>query len=487
MKGHKGKPLIKPSRMDQEAQGGEQPGKERKRGPQRAKTAQLKAIDEVIAPEGLPADAREQGWRFKGYADYVVQELVIEARNIRYRLEEWQGPDGQWLRGKLPASVNGHFGPELVSYVLHQHHHQHVTQPLLLEQLHEFGIEISAGQLSHLLTQEQELFHQEKAQVLEAGLQVSHYLQTDDTGARHDGKNGYCTYIGNEFFAWFESTQSKSRVNFLSLLRAGHQDYVLNAGALAYMAQHKLPQAKLNLLQEGRSFEDKQAWEEYLKSVGISAPRHRLIATEGALVGSLLARGFPVDMGIASRRCRAVQRVPPCPVLDPCAKRNINKLVPLNDTHAKQIAWVRCQIWDLYADLKAYKTDPRLQNPTFQEEIRQRFRELCRTRTAYQTLNGHLKRLLASQDELLRVLEDPRLPLHNNLSERDIREYVKRRKISGSTRSDEGRRCRDTFTSLKKTCRKLGISFWQYLRDRVSRSNAIAPLGEAVRAAAAGT
>jgi hypothetical protein len=486
LKGHKGKPLIKPSRMDKEAQGGEQPGKERKRGPQRAKTAQLKAIDEVIAPEGLPADAREQGWRFKGYADYVVQDLVIEARNIRYRLEEWQGPDGQWLRGKLPTSVNGHFRPELVSYILHQHHHQHVTQPLLLEQLHEFGIEISAGQLSHLLTQEQELFHQEKAQVLEAGLQVSSYLQTDDTGARHDGKNGYCTYIGNEFFAWFESTQSKSRVNFLGLLRAGHQDYVLNAGALAYMAEHKLPQVKLNLLQEGRSFEDKDAWEGYLKSVGISGPRHRLIATEGALVGSLLARGFPVAMGIVSDDAGQfnVFRHALCWIH---AERNINKLVPLNATHAKQIAWVRCQIWDLYADLKAYKTDPTLQNPTFQEEIRQRFRELCRTRTTYQTLNGHLKRLLASQDELLRVLEDPRLPLHNNLSESDIREYVKRRKISGSTRSDEGRRCRDTFTSLKKTCRKLGISFWQYLRDRVSRANAIAPLGEAVRAAAAGT
>jgi hypothetical protein len=486
LKGHKGKPPIKPSRMDQEAQGGEQAGKERKRGPQRSKTAQLQAVDEVIAPDGLPADAREQGWRFKGYADYVVQNLVIEARNIRYRLEEWQEPDGQWLKGKLPASVNGHFGPELVSYILHQHHHQHVTQPLLLEQLHEFGIEISAGQLSHLLTQEQELFHQEKAQVLEAGLQVSSYLQTDDTGARHDGKNGYCTYIGNEFFAWFESTQSKSRVNFLSLLRAGHQDYVLNAGALAYMAHHKLPQVKLNLLQEGRSFEDKDAWEEYLKSVGISAPRHKLIATEGALVGSLLARGFPVDMGIVSDDAGQfnVFRHVLCWIH---AERNINKLVPLNDTHAKQIAWVRCQIWDLYADLKAYKTDPTLQNPTFQNEIRQRFRELCRTRTTYQTLNGHLKRLLASQDELLRVLEDPRLPLHNNLSESDIREYVKRRKISGSTRSDEGRRCRDTFASLKKTCRKLGISFWQYLRDRVSRSNAIAPLGETVRAAAAGT
>jgi hypothetical protein len=153
LKGHKGKPPIKPSRMDQEAQGGgeEAEGKERKRGPKRSKTAQLQVVDEVIAPEGLPANARERGWRFKGYADYVVQELVIEVRNVRYRLEEWQGPDGQWLRGKLPASVHGHYGPELVSYVAHQHHHQHVTQPLLLEQLHEFGIEISAGQLSHLL------------------------------------------------------------------------------------------------------------------------------------------------------------------------------------------------------------------------------------------------------------------------------------------------------------------------------------------------
>jgi len=72
---------------------------------------------------------------------------------------------------------------------------------------------------------------------------------------------------------------------------------------------------------------------------------------------------------------------------------------------------------------------------------------------------------------LLLVLERPEIPLHNNLSENDIREYVKRRKVSGSTRSDEGRRCRDTFTSLKKTCLKLGVSFWEYLLDRISKRN----------------
>jgi hypothetical protein len=110
------------------------------------------------------------------------------------------------------------------------------------------------------------------------------------------------------------------------------------------------------------------------------------------------------------------------------AERNINKLVPLNPTHAKHIDWVRCQIWDLYADLKAYKIEEAFQTPQFREEIRSRFDELCRTRTNYETLNGHLKRLARNKEELLGVLDDPDLPLHNNLSESDIREYVSRRK-----------------------------------------------------------
>ena len=92
-----------------------------------------------------------------------------------------------------------------------------------------------------------------------------------------------------------------------------------------------------------------------------------------------------------------------------------------------------------------------------------------------------LKRLHKNKSELLMVLDHPELPLHNNLSEGDIREYVKRRKISGSTRSDLGRRCRDTFASLKKTCRKLGVSFWSFLNNRVSGENTIEPLSELIR------
>ena len=92
-----------------------------------------------------------------------------------------------------------------------------------------------------------------------------------------------------------------------------------------------------------------------------------------------------------------------------------------------------------------------------------------------------LKRIYKNKAKLLRVLARPEIPLHTNGSETDIRDFVKKRKISGGTRSDVGRECRDTFASLKKTCRKLGVSFWDYILDRNSGIGDIPPLAELIR------
>ena len=105
---------------------------------------------------------------------------------------------------------------------------------MLLEQLDHLGIDISAGQLNGILTEKKDIFHDEKTEVLLAGLEVSSYVQVDDTGARHQGHNGFCTHIGNELFAYFESTDSKSRQNFLEVLRGPDTDYTINDAAVAY-------------------------------------------------------------------------------------------------------------------------------------------------------------------------------------------------------------------------------------------------------------
>ena len=120
-----------------------------------------------------------------------------------------------------------------------QYDHAHLTQPLLRAQLHDWGIEISAGQPNRLLTEGHNAFHEEKAEIKTAGLATSSYLQADDTGARPQGQNGYCTCIGNKRFAWLASTESKSRVNFLELLQA-ECGYAVNVEALASMVERGL-------------------------------------------------------------------------------------------------------------------------------------------------------------------------------------------------------------------------------------------------------
>ena len=152
-------------------------------------------------------------------------------------------------------------------------------------------------------------------------------------------------------------------------------------------------------------------------------------------------------------------------------------VLPLTEAQRFAVSKVQDELWDFYQDLKTYKTLTHQQQQQQKARLFERFDQIFTTTTLFETLNQVLRRLHRRKRELLLVLERPDLPLHNNASEQDIRELVTKRKISGSTRSESGRRCRDTFASLKKTCRKLGVSFWEYLTDRVSGNNLIPTLG----------
>ena len=474
LKGQKPKPRIRPSQLEKNRKKDTSPSTKRPGSEKRSKTANLDIHETIrIAPESIPP-----GSIFKGYKSYTVQGIEIKPHNIRYLLERWKTADGSYLVGRLPSEIQGHFSPTLKSYILYQYYHCHVTQPLLLEQLWEWGVEISSGQLNRILTEDKDIFNKEKDAVLSVGLKVSSYINADDTSARHAGKNGYCTHIGNELFACFQSTESKSRINFISLLRAGHRDYVINEDALEYMTNQKLPKNLLSRFEiEGKKrFDSELAWEKHLKKLGITNLRHIRIATEGALLGSAICHGLPKDLVIVSDNASQFH------ILNHAlcwvhAERTINNLIPSNDKQREALEQVRDQIWEFYNDLKKYKSKPSKRK---RERLEDDFYEIFTQKTAYATLNMAFEPFRRNQKQLLRVLQRPEIPLHNNLSESDIREYVKRRKVSGSTRSERGRRCRDTFTSLKKTCRKLGISFWHYLNDRICQDYCIAELSELV-------
>ena len=404
------------------------------------------------------------GSRRRGFETYTVQDLILAPQVIRFRRERWVTPEGQEITAPLPPEVSGHFGPGIVRYVLMQHVQGQVTVERLLAQLKGLGVRISKGQIVTILTASKDVFHAEKDAILEAGLATARWVTVDDTAARHAGRDEYTTHIGNDRFAWFATRPSKSRLNFLDLLRAGDPDYVINAAALAYLVEHGVPESIVAaLLAAGpRSFADDAAWQAHLDSFGLGAGQRRRV-TEAAMVGAIVARGLLIDTVIVSDDAGQfdVFQHALCWIH---AERHLRRIVCVTDEQHRLVSVQRQLVWWFYADLKLYKDDP---TATRRTALRQRFDRIFTRVTGFADLDEAVARTHANKDELLLVLDRPDIPLHTNGSENDVRSFVTKRKISGETRSAAGKQARDTFLSLLKTCSKLAISFWDYLGARL--------------------
>jgi uncharacterized coiled-coil protein SlyX len=476
----KGKPRLSASLLNQLESLEPKPEK-RAGSAKKSKKASVEIDEEIrIEPDNIPNNAK-----FNGYRSYDIQELIIKRHNIRFQLAEYITEEGKTIVGELPTEYQGkHYGPGLVCYVMYQHYQCRVPQPIIYEQLREWGIEISTGQVNRLLNQEHQRFEQEQHQVLRAGLETATYIHTDDTGARHNGKNGYCTVIGNDDFAYFKSSNSKSRENFLEILQAGAEKYVLNEEAKAYLANYQLPHKHLIEI----DFSDrplavtKEDWHNYLLTKGIAGAKTVRVLSEAALLGGLTIEGRSEPLRILSDGAGQfnVMQHGLCWVH---IERGLRKLEGKTEQERENIADMQGLLWEYYQKLKQYQQQPSIENSlSLQGEFDEIFGR-CYIR--HGLLNHILNQIINRKIELLQVLNCPEFPLHNNAAETDIREYVTRRKISGGTRSELGRKARDTFVGLKKTCRKLGISFWNYLTSRLHGDEQVIPLSEVIRAKAA--
>ncbi|MCP4083322.1 MAG: transposase [Planctomycetaceae bacterium] len=471
LKGLKGKPDIKPSGMEKNARprsskkgGGK---KSRYRG---SKNNKLRIDDtKVLKPDNLP-----DGSKLKGYEDYLVLDLILRPWTVLYRRQRWKTPDGRTIVAKLPDGISGHFGSGLIRFVLSQYHKCRVTLPLISGQLHDLGMLISERHVMRLLIKDKQPFLDESSGILRAGLETAGWITTDDTGARHKACNNYCTHIGNDHFTWFKTTQSKSRLNFLELLRAGDKGYQINDGALDYMRDRNLPDNLIKLLAEHKTlvFANFKAWKAHLKKLRFNKlkihPDPVRIASEGALWGRITALGLLKGTIIVSDGAGQF-RVGDHALCWVHGERLVYKLDTFCEHQRRAKQRIRHRIWWLYADIKQYCHDPTLKR---KHQLRRRFDSIFTTKTEFVTLDRLLKRLHRRRHEFLAVLERPDIPMHTNGSENDIRCQVTKRKISGGTRSDEGRDCRDAFLSIMKTCAKLEVSFWDYLGDRLSHPGA---------------
>jgi Transposase IS66 family len=340
-----------------------------------------------------------------------------------------------------------------------------MTGPTLFEFASSCGIEISEGQIHHILMSESIRYQEASEEILKACMEEAPYIRADDTGAKHQHKSGYCTHIGGQYFSYFKTTSSKSRENFLNILLQGKEGYVINQVCLWHLFQLGVEDDLLNHLEkhQGKKYRKKGGISRLLNSLDIVNKKLRRQCIEASQIGFISETVLRPDQVLLSDRAGQFA------IFDHAAcwvhmERPLRKLEVESPQAEEELEQVREAIWNLYE-----KTKEASVTQIGKEEVHQLFDRLLEMRSISPGINEVLASFGRYREELLKALDHPGLPLHNNDRERDIRSVAKRRNISGSTKSTEGRAYRDGILTLKQTCARLGISFMEYLKGWFAR------------------
>jgi hypothetical protein len=446
------RPKFRSANLEPRNKGSQQHKKTRGTDGQVARAKSKTREEQRLKPASIP-----EGSRFKGYQEFSVQEVKIIAKEILYKLEVWQTPGGQYIKAELPKELRGkHFGPQLRALIINLYA-QGLTQPAIFDFLSAIDIEISTGQVNNILLEEAEGFSKVSEAILSAGLKEAPYVQTDDTGEKHQHKSGYCTHIGGEHFAFYKTSSGKSRENFLNILLQGKEGYHINEAMIWHLFQSSVPDHILNLFEEhqGKRYRSKKDFQCFLDSLQISGKKLTKQCYEAGLVGYISKTLLKEGQVLLSDRAGqfAVFNHAACWVH---MERPLRKIPATNDLIEEELKRVRGAIWHVYRLLKESAFTGK-----GKEEVIKEYKALISLKSTSAKINEVIASFRDYEEELLKGLDYP-VPLHNNGSEQVLRERVKRRNISGSTKSELGKQFRDGLTSIKQTCKKLGVSFWEF-------------------------
>jgi len=489
LKGEQGKPDIKPNKKssknddhssEEERRQGKKPRKPKKR--RKLKDVKIDREEHLeIDPSTLPDDAK-----FQGYDPVIIQDLRIETDNVRfYRARYYSASEQKNYTAPLPDGYKGQFGPTIRSLVISLYYAAGMSEPKIIELLEQMGINISEGKVSSLLTKETEEWQAEADDIITAGLGSSSWQHIDDTGTRVNGVNGYCHILCNPFYTAYATRPKKNRLTVIALLQNSEESiFLFNQQTEEWLVKFEIPlwareqiatwpQEKLlseeevaNLLSDGMSER-------------LNQQQQARVCEAGALTAYYAQDKYPVIPILMSDDAPQFHHLAKEQAL--CwvhEGRHYKKLQPQVAYHQEILDGVLNQFWDYYHDLQAYRAAP---SPEKVEVLRSKFRTIFSQTTDYEQLNQRLAKTLAHEEKLLVVLGHPEIPLHNNPAELGARQRVRKRDVSFGPRTEEGKIAWDSFMTIAETAKKVGVSFYKYILDRVSQERAMPSLADIIR------
>lgn len=441
----------------------------------KAKKQALVRIDRVevlkVDQQRLPHDAQ-----FKGYEDVIMQDLTFRTDNVTFRKEKYYSPSQKrTYLADLPAGYKGQFGPNVRAWVLSLYYADGMSEPKILGLLQTVGLVISAGQLSTLLIKDQDQFHAESADVLQAGLSSSTFQHLDSTGTTVNGKNEQCHILCNPLYTAYRTLPAKDRMTLLRVLQGGADPiFQMNELAVELMAELGVTQKWCHLLPTLLSWDQTYTENQLDDVLDRHLPKH----------GVPLRKSIKDALAIAAYRTQTAYPVVKLFVCDDAPQfhaltvelalcwiheyRHYKKLTPRFLSHRDLLEQFAKDFWKLYRNLLAYRDDP---SSVQAETLRAAFDLLFGQKSGYDQLDERKLLTLAKKEPLLMVLSHPEILLHNNPAELGARQRVRKRDVSLQARTSEGIKAWDTFQTLVATANKLGVNVHHYFHDRIAQTH----------------
>jgi hypothetical protein len=431
----------------------------------------------------LPADAE-----FKGYQPVIVQDLIIKTDNVEYLKEVYYSySENRTYIGQLPAGIKGDYGPGVISCIYTQKHTTNVSEPKITEFLNNAGIFISQPTVSRFLTKDIDAFHEEKFAIFQAGLWSTSYQQIDDTATTVNGQNQYVQILCNPYYSAFFTVPKKDRLSIIDILLCGNERlYFFNDEAFDLLQTFRVSNKMISQLQSNvadQILDENQIQAVFetlfsdpakgkilrarIKEAGAIAHYHN--QSVSPVIQILLSDDAPQFKNITEEQAL-------CWVHDGRLYKKLHPIVPLN---TKKLNAFLQRYWDYYASLLQYKQNP---NQDKAEQLSTEFDQLFSTQSGYEALDDRIAKTKAKKSELLLVLKYPELPLHNNNSELAARVEKRKQDVSLQTITEEGTKSKDTFLTIAQTAKKLGVSAYEYIYDRVSKKFKMPSLASLIEA-----
>lgn len=485
LKGEQGKPDIKPGKKkgEQTDLSSEKERRRPKTWKKGSKLDKIKVDDEkvlLVDKSKLPDDAE-----FKGYETVIVQDLKIETNNIRFKKEKYYSPStGETWLAPLPDGYEGEFGPHVRSLILTLYYGSNMSEPKVAEFLSNMGIFISDGQVSNLLIKKKEAWHAEKAEIFRAGMESSRYQHIDDTGTRVDGENQYCHIVGNPLYTAYFTRPRKDRLTIINVLQnLPESQFLLNSQTKQWLESFNTPKWACHLIAQWPQNEwlTYEQMEERVENglARLGKQQKARVLEAAALTAYHAQTTIPILEVLMSDdapqfQCLGKEQAL-CWIHD---GRHYKKLTPHVTYHQELLADFRGNYWVYYAELEQYRAAP---NEADAIQLRQKFDTLFSTVTGYNDLDERIAKTKAKREQLLLALKYPEMPLHNNPAELGARQRVRKRDVSFGPRTQDGVQAWDTFMTLAETAKKLGVSFYAYIHDRISESYKLPNLADMIR------